>query len=74
MKNEHAAVIKRQGCSVCGAMNRVGYGFNELTVEGACGFYGSIVRWKRDGPEDETAELINRPVETVHRTADLLFW
>lgn len=50
MKSEHAAVIKVKECPVCGAINRVGYGFNELTVDGACGFCGSMVRWRRKVP------------------------
>lgn len=47
MKSEYTAVIKVKECPVCGATNRVMYGFNELAVEGSCGFCGSVVRWKR---------------------------
>lgn len=54
MKNEHAAVIKVKKCPVCGAMNHVLYGFNELIVDGACSFCGSMVRWKRRVPVAET--------------------
>lgn len=50
MKSEHAAVIKVRECPVCGATNRVRYGFNELIVDGACSFCGSMVRWKRRVP------------------------